>query len=245
MDIDPAKIIGEMGVFALVIFLSLGLFGLAAAAVFLERLWVYARNRKRSREFAVLATGRLQVGDYEGLEREAEGRPGDLLAQLVAAGVRTYRAAVANGTPGEIGPVELARRELGRKGDDVAAKVRRGLGVIATVGSIAPFVGLLGTVVGIMAAFQGIGASGSAGIGAVSAGIAEALIVTAFGLGVAIPAVLMFNYLTAKSDALLMALDSAKGQLIDHIEAHHVPGEAREPGRVAERRIGREVVGAA
>jgi biopolymer transport protein ExbB len=92
-------------------------------------------------------------------------------------------------------------------------------------------VGLLGTVVGIIDAFQGIAAEGSGGIGAVSSGIAEALVVTAIGLVVAIPSVLAFNLLTARSDSLMMAIDQARGQLVDHLEAH--PMRASRPGQRA------------
>jgi biopolymer transport protein ExbB len=236
MSFDLVTILSEMTAMVLVIAIALSVMALACLTVFVERLFVFRRARKRSREFAQLATRRLEEGDYEGLEQEAKGRKGDLLAQLIGAGVATYRRALVDRGTGQVSPVELARRELGRKADDVAAQIRRGLGVLASVGSTAPFVGLLGTVVGILGAFQSIGASGSAGLGAVAADIGEALIVTAFGLFVAIPVVLMFNYLTARADSLLMALDSSKGQLIDYIEAHH------DDGRGARRR---EVAGAA
>ncbi|MEQ9322290.1 MAG: MotA/TolQ/ExbB proton channel family protein, partial [Polyangiaceae bacterium] len=83
---------------------------------------------------------------------------------------------------------------------------------------VAPFVGLLGTVVGIIGAFQGIASSGSGGLGAVSAGIAEALIETAFGLMVAIPAVLFFNYLSARVARLELQLGRSVGELLDDME---------------------------
>jgi biopolymer transport protein ExbB len=102
------------------------------------------------------------------------------------------------------------------------------MSVVATVGSIAPFVGLLGTVVGIIAAFQGIGASGSGGIGAVSSGIAEALVETAFGLMVAIPAVIMFNWLTSRVAIIELTLARSAGELLDEMESHR--------GGVTERR---------
>jgi biopolymer transport protein ExbB len=92
------------------------------------------------------------------------------------------------------------------------------MSVLATVGSVAPFVGLLGTVVGIIEAFAGIAKEGSGGLGAVSAGIAEALVVTALGLLVAIPAVLMFNLLSTRADALLLSLDQARSEFMDHLE---------------------------
>jgi biopolymer transport protein ExbB len=121
---------------------------------------------------------------------------------------------------GGLSPVELARNEADRRKEQVSAELRRGMSIVATVGSIAPFVGLLGTVVGIIAAFQGIGASGSGGIGAVSAGIAEALVETAFGLMVAIPAVIMFNYLTARVAILELAIARAVGELLDEMESN-------------------------
>jgi biopolymer transport protein ExbB len=88
------------------------------------------------------------------------------------------------------------------------------------VGSVAPFVGLLGTVVGIIAAFQGIAAAGSGGLGAVSAGIAEALVETALGLVVAIPAVLFFNYLTSRVNGIELALDRSASELLDEMQYH-------------------------
>jgi len=118
-------------------------------------------------------------------------------------------------------PVELSRNESERRKDQLAAELRRGMSIVATVGSIAPFVGLLGTVVGIIAAFQGIGAAGSAGMAAISTGIAEALVETAFGLMVAIPAVIMFNYLTGRVATIELALGRSVGELLDEMENHH------------------------
>jgi biopolymer transport protein ExbB len=135
---------------------------------------------------------------------------------MLTAGTRTYLAAEAK--PGELGAVELTRRELARQAEVVSADVRRGMSLLASVGSVSPFVGLLGTVVGIISAFQGIAAEGSGGLAAVSAGIAEALIVTAIGLLVAIPSVLAFNFLSARADQLLLALDQSRGEFIDYLE---------------------------
>jgi biopolymer transport protein ExbB/TolQ len=88
------------------------------------------------------------------------------------------------------------------------ALLRRGMGTLATVGSTAPFVGLVGTVLGIVNAFQQLAAAGQGAVGDVSAGIAEALVTTAFGIGVAIPAVWMFNFLTARIRDVLADLET-------------------------------------
>jgi biopolymer transport protein ExbB len=118
---------------------------------------------------------------------------------------------------------------MARQREAFDADLRRGMGVIASTGSVAPFVGLLGTVVGIIAAFEGIASEGSGGLGAVSAGIAEALVVTALGLFVAIPAVLLFNLLSTKVEQLVLALDQAASQLADHLESGHVDVGAAVP----------------
>src|SRR5205814_505955 len=127
--------------------------------------------------------------------------PASPLAGLVGAGLGAYVEAPRV----DVGPgaVELTRRELARRLEHAGVAMRRGLGVLASIGSVAPFVGLFGTVVGIISAFQGI---------------AEALVVTGLGLAVAVPAVLIFNMLSTKVDGLQLALETAAGELVDHLE---------------------------
>ena len=141
-------------------------------------------------------------------------------------GLSTYQAALSDTEGRELTPVERTRRRLERRVDLLVAEMKRGLPVLASVGSVAPFVGLLGTVLGIISAFQGIAATGSGGLSSVSAGIAEALIVTALGLAVAIPSVLAFNYLATRISQDQLALTDAAGELTDRIEGwgHGVPG---------------------
>ena len=112
--------------------------------------------------------------------------------------------------------VEVARREAQRQKEQVGEELRRGMNVLASVGSVAPFVGLLGTVVGVINAFVGIASTGSGGIGAVSAGIAEALVETALGLFVAIPAVWFYNYLTGRLEYFNVEMDNSSSELLDY-----------------------------
>src|SRR5262245_45088322 len=183
---------------ALAVATVLGIMGVASLAVLVERLWALRRSRAASRAFAVQAAGRLRPGAIEevlaGAERLAVGH----LPRLVHCGLSMYRDARAGLDGPGLTPVESMRRELGRRIDELVADLKRGLPVLASVGSVAPFVGLLGTVLGIITAFRGIAETGSGGLSAVSAGIAEALVVTALGLAVAIPAVLAFNYLSTQ-----------------------------------------------
>ena len=222
---DFGKIIGHMGIPAMSVAAVLLLMALASLAVFFERLVAYARSRSASRRFALEARALLDADQPDVLAKKADGEQHSHLAKLLGTGAKTYLSAAKKG--GSVAPIELTRRELERKTELLSADVRRGMGVLASVGSVAPFVGLLGTVFGIITAFQGIAKEGSGGLGSVSLGIAEALVETAFGLMVAIPAVLAFNWLSTQADSIMLALDDARGEFIDFLESKH--GDTREP----------------
>ena len=212
----PAKIVGAF----------LLIMGLASLTAFIERLIALRRSRDQSRRFAAQVGEELREGHVERVIAEAARYPRGHLPRLVQSGLTVY--AQARGTAGDsaLSPAERTRRHLGRCLEELGADLRRGLVVLASVGSVAPFVGLLGTVVGIISAFQGIAASGSGGLSSVAAGISEALLETALGLAVAIPAVLAFNYLSNTIAADERALATAAGELADMIEAW---GEADGP----------------
>ena len=112
--------------------------------------------------------------------------------------------------------LDTVRRAIQRASALTANDLKKGVPSLATIGSTAPFVGLLGTVVGIINAFVGIASTGSGGIGAVSAGIAEALVETALGLVVAIPAVWFYNYLIGQVDYFQVEMDNSTSELIDY-----------------------------
>lgn len=203
---------------ALLVATGLVVMGVASLAVFVERSWVLRRSRAASRAFATRAARELRPGTVEQILAEAERLDAGHLPRLVHFGLSMYRDARQGLDGPGLTPVESMRRELGRRIDELVADLKRGLPVLASVGSTAPFVGLLGTVLGIVTAFRGIAEAGSGGLSAVSAGIAEALVVTALGLAVAIPAVLAFNYLSTQIARDQLALTNAAGELIDKIE---------------------------
>ncbi len=220
MQFDFAHIWAAMGLMSKLVALVLVLMAIASIAVVVERLIVLARAAGETRSFAKDARPLLESWDPERLAEAAEKYKLSALARLSSVALRRFLRAVDD-PDGGVEPVELARREIARKKEALSADLRRGLSVLASVGSIAPFVGLLGTVVGIINAFETIGQTGSGGLGAVSAGIAEALIVTAFGLAVAIPAVLCFNYLNTKISSLELSLERSAGELLDEMENEH------------------------
>lgn len=230
MQFDLAHIWASMGALGKSVAAVLLMMAIASAGVTIERLIVLAKSKNASRKFAAGAGPLLARWDLEALVKLAEEHKASALARVFAPILTRYLTS----KDGNVGRVELARSESERTLEAQGAELRRGLSVLASVGSVAPFVGLLGTVVGIIGAFQGIAATGSGGLGAVSAGIAEALIETAFGLMVAIPAVLCFNWLTGKINAVELTLTRSAGELLDEIENNHGREDVTEETRAEE-----------
>src|SRR5438552_4233482 len=206
MSFNLSHIWTHMGPLSKGIAFVLFMMAVSFIGVTIERLIAFSRSAKESRLFAMHAGKLLEDSQVDELIPLAEKFKSSSLARLFGPIIRRYIHAFEDLGDGGLSPVQLARNEAERRKEAVGEELRRGMNVVATVGSISPFVGLLGTVVGIIGAFQGIGSAGSAGIGPVMAGISEALIETAFGLMVAIPAVIAFNYLNTKIGAIETAL---------------------------------------
>ncbi|MGH8929661.1 MAG: MotA/TolQ/ExbB proton channel family protein, partial [Egibacteraceae bacterium] len=145
-------------------------------------------------------------------------------AQVIVAGTQ-----VLNGTADARMQLEAYDRTVRRVILNTEAAIKPGLGLLATVGSTAPFVGLFGTVIGIVHAFQQMAVSGQGGLGTVSAGIAEALVATALGIGVAIPAVWLFNYLTQRISHALSEMECAAQELAVAALRHPPPVVRQHP----------------
>lgn len=220
MELSLAEIWAEMGILSKAVAISLVVMGIASAFVAVERFLVLLRAQRISVSFATKARPLMEAKEIDTLYDMTRGKEFSTgpLPRLLRFGLESYRANIEDRT---VGPVEMARRELNRKLEMMGTEARRGMGILASTGSTAPFIGLFGTVIGIITAFQGIAAAGGGGIGAVSAGIAEALIVTAVGLVVAIMAVLVFNYLNTKFDAFDQTMQHAASELVDYLEIAH------------------------
>ena len=218
MQIGIADIWQHMGVPAMVVAVTLVIMGLASLTVFMERLISLRRSRNASKAFAGECGADIDAGKFDHVIGRADDFQAGHLARIVRAALSTFRHAEKTLDISGLTPVERTQRHMERYMEEIGGDLRRGMSVLATVGSVAPFVGLLGTVLGIISAFQGIASSGSGGISSVSAGISEALVETALGLAVAIPAVLAFNYLSGKIAAQERTLNHAAGQLLDTIE---------------------------
>jgi biopolymer transport protein ExbB len=220
MSFDLAHIWASMGLFSKLIAAALILMAVGCVGVVVERWIALARNARDSRAFARVAAPMIDEWRVEELAGLSDKFKHSVLAKLLSAVTARYLRGYED-LDGGMTPVEMARNEAERMKEVLGADLRRGMGLLASVGSVAPFIGLLGTVVGIIAAFQGIATSGGGGIAAVSAGIAEALVETALGLLVAIPAVLFFNWLTGRVNLVELALNRSASELLDEMENHY------------------------
>jgi biopolymer transport protein ExbB len=197
-----------MGPLARVVVALLALMSLGSLATAAEKWLVLRRAARESTRFLAAWRERLSSAGVAHAAESADQFPHSPVAHVIAAGTEILTAHLTPGAEREAYD-RTARRAILAAG----AEMRRGLSVLATVGSTAPFVGLVGTVVGIVNAFQQIAATGQGGVGQVSAGIAEALVTTAFGIGVAIPAVWLFNHLTAWIGRELVEMECAAEEL--------------------------------
>lgn len=220
MSFNIGHILASMSPVSLAILFVLVAMAVASVGVTFERVIAFWRSARDSKSFVQALAPMLRDWRVEEIATLSGKHKHSVLSKLIGPIVARYLS-TSREPEGGLTPVQLSFNESERQKEKVGAELRRGMNVLATVGSIAPFVGLLGTVVGIIAAFQGIGASGSGGISAVSTGIAEALVETAFGLMVAIPSVILFNYLNARVASIELSLSRTIGELMDEMEHNH------------------------
>ncbi len=210
---------GQMGLVAKGVAVVLFIMSMWSIGVAIERIFTFTEARNQSKLFAPQVAKHLRDGrlkDAIGLASSKNYRYSHL-AKVVLAGLQEYQFQKESG--GALQREDLmdtVRRSIQRAAALTASDLKKGVAALATIGSTAPFVGLLGTVVGVINAFTGIASSGSSGIGAVSAGIAEALVETALGLVVAIPAVWFYNYLTGRIEYFNVEMDNSSSELVDY-----------------------------
>ncbi|MDQ3747119.1 MAG: MotA/TolQ/ExbB proton channel family protein [Acidobacteriota bacterium] len=205
----------NLGWVALTVIVILLIMSMYSIAIMVERFLTYSAAKKQSREFAPRVAQALKNDRIEEAINISDKHKKSHLAMVVNAGLQEFRAHDASSDiSGD--EIEASKRALQRAIAIKSAEFKRGLSGLATIGSTAPFVGLFGTVFGIINAFTGMKAAESAGIGAVAGGIAEALLTTALGLAVAVPAVWLFNYFTGKVDGFIIEMDNSASELIDY-----------------------------
>jgi len=212
---DPRAMWSQMGWLARIVVIVLFIMSAWSIGVMIDRIIAFNGARSQSRQFAPAVAGALREGKLDEAIKIADRYSKSHLAKVVVAGLQEFKAhQMSSEIPGE--EIEASKRALERAEAIVHAELKRGIGNLATIGSTAPFVGLFGTVVGIINAFRGISSEKSTGLGAVAGGISEALVTTAVGLFVAIPAVWMFNYFTNRVEAFDVEMGNSSSELIDY-----------------------------
>ena len=223
VDFSLAGMWEQMGFFAKAVLIALIVMFLISLAIIFERLRAYGRAKRQSVSFIIQLRTLLEERKIEEAVAAAEAHPDSPVARVVGAGLREYLQgleALQEEGPEDVGDFDLVdavNRQMERAKERETANLKRGLAWLATTGSTAPFVGLLGTVVGIINSFQGLSDDGGGGLSSVAGGISEALVATAVGLLVAIPAVMLFNAFNGKVEAYQIDMNDVASEFIDFV----------------------------
>jgi len=216
---DILELVEQMGWPVRLLMIILAFMSMWSMGVFFERLYTFMQAGKQSKMFAPQAAKHLKDGRLKDAIAISQSKNYKYshLGKVVLAGLQEYQFQKDSGTTLERDDlVDGVRRAIQRASALTAADLKKGMGSLATIGATAVFVGLLATTLGVINAFQGIAATGSGGLGAVSAGISEALVGTAVGLFVAIPAVWFYNYLTGRIEFFNVEMDNSSSELVDY-----------------------------
>ncbi|HFE44893.1 MAG TPA: flagellar motor protein MotA [Nannocystis exedens] len=223
VDFSLAGMWAQMGIVAKLVMILLGIMFLIMLAVTIERARVFSRARSQSIRYIMMLRTFLQERKLEDAVTAATTHKDSPIAKVVGAGLSEYikgMDALHEEGPDDVGDFDLVdavNRQLERAKERETADLKRGLTVLATIGSTAVFVGLFGTVTGIINSFQGISSDGGGGLSSVAGGISEALVATAVGLMVAIPAVVFFNYFNARIELFQIDMNDVSSELVDFV----------------------------
>ncbi|CAN5793652.1 hypothetical protein BH20ACI4_BH20ACI4_10820 [soil metagenome] len=209
---DIAKSLTIPGWIVIIVLLAQAVYMIAVG---IERWLTYNKAKQQSRQYAPKVAQALKNSNIDEAINISDKHKDSHLAMVVSSGLKEFAAHQGNSDI-SADEMEASKRSLERAIAVKTAELKRGLAGLATVGSTAPFVGLFGTVVGIIGAFQALRTDETAGIGAVGGSIAEALVATAFGIGVAIPAVWLFNYFTNKVTSFSVEMENSASELVDY-----------------------------
>jgi biopolymer transport protein ExbB/TolQ len=222
MEMGLAHLWQQMSILNKLVIVIMILMSVWSLYVSIDRTLTYRKAKKESLTFAKQVSQMLaqeRVPDAIDASRKFKNSH---LARVTRAGLIEFQ--FVDSKPGALSGedvVEAARRAIERETLVTYSDLKKGTGSLATIATTAPFVGLFGTVIGIINAFRGMALTGSGGIAAVSAGIAEALVATAFGLGVAIPAAWMFNHFTNTLERLNVEMSNSSSELLDFFIKKH------------------------
>ena len=243
-DFSLAGIWAKMGVFATMVVYLLAFMSLVSLTIAIERFIVFLRSRKESMRLVSEIGPLLEARDFEGATAKAKGDKVGYLGRVLRAGLLAFNA---KRHEHEDVAYDSVTRALERQTQREVHSLKRGLTTLASVSSLSPFVGLMGTTVGIVNSFTEMAEKGSGGLAVVSAGVAEALVTTAFGLIVAIPALALYNYTSGWVDTRAVDMAETANEFLDLVSSE-LKAEAMKGGhgvRPAPVPVGTAVGGAA
>src|SRR5579864_3789898 len=226
MSLSISAMFVTMGWFAKGIVIVLAIMSIFSLTIAIGKWWRLRKAQSETRKFAPEFSQFLEEDNLNEAIKLAETYKKSHVARVLGGALGEVKPLLQDGSV-TVADINSAERAVERNMLLEVTNLKRGLAVLATVGATAPFVGLLGTTMGIVNAFTGMAASGSGGLSAISAGVAEALITTAFGLLVAIPAVWAYNYFQTKIDNLTAEMTYSSKEMIDYL----IKGVSGEFGR--------------
>jgi biopolymer transport protein ExbB/biopolymer transport protein TolQ len=203
--------------FARGIIVILAIMSVLSLGVAVAKWWRLRRSKRQTAKFAPEFGRFLQEDQLDAAISLAEKQKASHVARVLGEALAEIKPLLRDRAAVTAGDINAAERAVERQMLILLAELKKGLAILATVGATAPFVGLLGTTMGIVNAFTGMAVTGSGGLAAISAGIAEALITTAFGLLTAIPAVWFYNYFQTQIEAITVEMTYTSKELIDYL----------------------------
>jgi len=226
MNLDFAEIWANTPFFGKFLWAVLLFMSVWSLSVSIGKWWNLRKAQKETIKFAPEFSQFLEEDNLAEAIKLAEGYKKSHVARVLGGALAEVKPLIMDGSV-TVSDINTAERAVEREMLMELVQLKRGLAVLATVGATAPFVGLLGTVFGIINAFAAMGSAASTGLAAITVGIAEALIATGFGLMVAIPAVWFFNYFQTKIDNLTAEMTYVSKEMIDYL----IKGVSGEFGR--------------
>jgi biopolymer transport protein ExbB len=218
MSVDLIHLWGTMGWFAKGVVIIMAFMSIWSLTIMIQKFFQFQRSQSETRKFAPQFSRAIQEENLDQAISLAEKNKKSHVSRVLGEALAEVKPLLRDRATITAADINSAERAVERQMLITLADFKRGLGVLGTVGSTAPFVGLLGTTMGIVNAFVGMSQQGaSGGLAGISAGIAEALITTAFGLMVAIPAVWAYNYFTTKIENLTVEMTYTSKELIDYL----------------------------
>ncbi|HET9513608.1 MAG TPA: MotA/TolQ/ExbB proton channel family protein [Gemmatimonadales bacterium] len=218
MGVDLAALWAHAGPFARGVVFVMLFMSLMSFTVAFKKLFYFSRSTRATRKFAPQFSRAIQEEQLDQAITLAEKNKASHVARVLGGALGEVKPLLRDRATITAADINSAERAIERQMLLELTDFKRGLGIMATVGSTAPFVGLLGTCMGIVASFEAMSSQGaSGGLAGIAGGIAEALITTALGLLVAIPAVWFYNYFTTKIEYLTAEMTHSSKELIDYL----------------------------